>query len=472
MPVAALLGGATGRITLDQEQFGLGGVTLLAIGKLAGQAGNVHHALAPGQLARLFRGLARGGGVDHLGDDRAAMRGVFLQPFGELVRHQAFKRLAHFGGHQLVLGLRTELGIGELDRDDRGQPLAHVIAGQRDLFLLQQPRLVSIIVERAGERGAEGGQMRAAIALRDVVGEAQDVFVIAVIPFQRDVDGHIVARAIDGDRLGHQRLLVAIEPLHERGDPAFIIELHRLAIGMARIGEEQPNARIEEGQLTIAMFELVEIELGNLEGGGARQEGDARALLVRRAEHLQRRDRITEREAHIMLLPVAPDVEIKPFAERVDHRHANAVQPARHLVGIAFGGIFKLTAGVQLGHDDFGRRHAFFGVDAGGDAAAIILDRHRAIGVERDVDPVAMPGQRFVDRIVRHFEHHVVQAGTIIGIADIHAGAFADCVEPFEHLDRIGAVIVRIGVFCHGKPIGFVPRKRKQNGRVRIAACT
>jgi hypothetical protein len=57
----------------------------------------------------------------------------------------------------------------------------------------RMPDFLGIIVERAGQRGAEGGEVRAAIALRDVVGEAQDVFVIAVVPFQRDIDADAVA---------------------------------------------------------------------------------------------------------------------------------------------------------------------------------------------------------------------------------------------------------------------------------------
>ena len=42
-------------------------------------------------------------------------------------------------------------------------------------------------------RGAEGGEVRAAIALRDVVGEAQDVFVVRIVPFQRYVDPDPIA---------------------------------------------------------------------------------------------------------------------------------------------------------------------------------------------------------------------------------------------------------------------------------------
>jgi len=165
-----------------------------------------------------------------------------------------------------------------------------------------------------------------------------------------------------------------------------------------------------------------------------------------------------------MLLLVAEDREIEPFGECVDHRHADAVQPARYLIGIVVGRILELPARVELGHDHFGGGDALFGVNAGRDAATIILYRDRAIGVERDVDPVAMPGERFVDRVVGNLEHHMVEARSVVGIADIHAGAFADRVEALEHLDRIGAIVVGIGVFCHSEHIGIRLPERKQNG--------
>src|SRR3546814_16056042 len=79
--------------------------------------------------------------------------GIFLEPFGHPVGHQAFERLADLAADQLVLGLRAEFGVGQLDRDDRGQAFAHILAGQADLLLLEQPRLLAIAVERAGQRG-------------------------------------------------------------------------------------------------------------------------------------------------------------------------------------------------------------------------------------------------------------------------------------------------------------------------------
>src|SRR5262249_8199481 len=55
--IAALLGGAARAIALDDEQFGLGRIALLAIGELAGQGGDVERTLPARELPRLARGL-------------------------------------------------------------------------------------------------------------------------------------------------------------------------------------------------------------------------------------------------------------------------------------------------------------------------------------------------------------------------------------------------------------------------------
>ena len=51
-----------------------------------------------------------------------------------------------------------------------------------------------------------------------------------------------------------------------------------------------------------------------------------------------------------------------------------------------------------------------------------------------------MAGQGFVDRIVHHLVDHVMQAGAVVGVADIHAGALAHRVETAQNLDRIRAI--------------------------------
>jgi hypothetical protein len=47
-----------------------------------------------------------------------------------------------------------------------------------------------------------------------------------------------------------------------------------------RVGEDHSDAGVQEGELAVAMLELVEVELDDLEGLRAGQEGDARALLA------------------------------------------------------------------------------------------------------------------------------------------------------------------------------------------------
>ena len=66
-------------VALDDEQFGFGGILLLAVGELAGQRGNAERALAR-QFARLAGGFARGGGLDHLADDHLGLGRMFLEP--------------------------------------------------------------------------------------------------------------------------------------------------------------------------------------------------------------------------------------------------------------------------------------------------------------------------------------------------------------------------------------------------------
>ena len=54
-----------------------------------------------------------------------------------------------------------------------------------------------------------------------------------------------------------------------------------------------------------------------------------------------------------------------------------------------------------------------------------------------------------------NLEHHVVEAGPVVGVADIHAGALAHRVEALEDLDAVGAIFILVGIGCHGSQIGW-----------------
>ena len=207
------------------------------------------------------------------------------------------------------------------------------------------------------------------------------------------------------------------------------------------------------------MLERCEIIFDIGEGFGRGEErhlGAALALGV--ADHLQRRYRVAMDKFDVVFLAVAPDPQLQLARQRIDHGDADAVQAAGNLVGV----LVELSAGVQLGHDDLGRRNAFALVDVDRNAAAIIAHRHRTIGVEHDFDRLGVAGQRLVDAVVDDLVHHVMQAGTVVGVADIHARPLAHGVEALQHPDRFRAIfdgngMLRFGRclprrFCHVRP--------------------
>ena len=98
-------------------------------------------------------------------------------------------------------------------------------------------------------------------------------------------------------------------------------------------------------------------------------------------------------------------------------------------------------------------------------AAAVVDDRDRAVDVDRDVDLIAVPGQRLVDRVVDDFVDEMVQAGRT-GRADVHRRPLADGLEPFEDLDLVGGIVVDVG--GRALAVVFDGRVRRVNGAVRL----
>ena len=83
-------------------------ILFLAVGELAGQAGDIERALAAGQVAGLARGFAGAGGVDDLAGDGAGLVGVFLQELLQTCTERALNDRPDLGTDQLLLGLRGE----------------------------------------------------------------------------------------------------------------------------------------------------------------------------------------------------------------------------------------------------------------------------------------------------------------------------------------------------------------------------
>ena len=61
-----------------------------------------------------------------------------------------------------------------------------------------------------------------------------------------------------------------------------------------------------------------------------------------------------------------------------------------------------------------------------------------------DDDVITMSRQRLIDRVIDDLEHHMMQACSIGGIADVHAWTLTHSLKALEHLDRVGAVCITI----------------------------
>ena len=298
-----------------------------------------------------------------------ASDGILLEPCGQRLVEHAFDHRAHFRRDQLVLRLRGEFGIRHLDGQHRGQAFAAIVAGERHLFLLGQAGGVGVAGDLPGQRAAKAGEMRAAVALRNVVGEAEHVLVVTVVPPQRRFHADTVALAAYDDGLGDEGRLGAIEITHEGLDAAIVLHLLDLALGVTIVGEHDAHAGIEEGEFTQAVLQGGVVELDHGEGARRGQERHLGAALAAGiADRRQRRHRVAVAKLDEVLLTVAPDAQLQPRRQRVHHGDADPVQAARDLVGV----LIEFPASMQLGHDDLGGRHALRLVDAGRDAAAVV----------------------------------------------------------------------------------------------------
>ena len=272
---------------------------------------------------------------------------------------------------ELGLRLALELRLAELDRDDRGEALDHVLAEQVLVLLLERARGARVGVHRARERGTEAREVRAALVRVDVVRERVHRLGVRRVPLHRDLDVALLARAREGDDVRVRRILRGVDVADEVGDAALVAE-GLVPLAAALVDQLEAEARGQEGHLAHARRQHVELELAILEDVEVGHEDDGRAGLVgvrERAARDQLGRRIAARERLRVLDAVAVDREVEVLAERVHDRHADAVEPAGDLVALAA----ELSAGMQLGQHDGGRGQALVLHHVDGDPTAVVV---------------------------------------------------------------------------------------------------
>src|SRR5207342_3094817 len=120
-----------------------------------------------------------------------------------------------------------ELGVRQLDRDDRGQTLTGVLAGRRLLEILPEASALGVGVDGARERALEADQVASTLVGVDVVGERVDALVVRVVPLHRDLDRDAVLLRLEEDRRVED-ILRLVEELDEADDAA--LELEEVAL--------------------------------------------------------------------------------------------------------------------------------------------------------------------------------------------------------------------------------------------------
>ena len=190
-------------------------------------------------------------------------RRVLFEKRAEPIVDDALDDALDFGVAELRLGLALELRLRNLDRDDGRHAFADVVAADALGELFREVVLRRVVVDRARQRRAEPGEVRAAFGRVDVVREGVGRLGVAVVPLQRDFDDDVVALAGHDDRLLVDGRLVLVQELDELADAALVEE--RVVLAVALVVDRDRDAGVQERELAQPLRERLEAELGGLE---------------------------------------------------------------------------------------------------------------------------------------------------------------------------------------------------------------
>src|SRR5581483_5118830 len=237
-----------------------------------------------------------------------------------------------------------ELRVGQLDRDDRGQALAHVLAGEVLFLLFQQLLVARVPVDDRGERRAEALLVSTALGRVDRVRERVHRLGERTGPLHRDLDRDPVAFFLEVDDRGVHRVLGGVDVPDEVRDAAgVLVAVGARVVRVSLVGDRDGEVLVEERHLLHPPGERLIGPLGGLEDRAVRPEDRRVAALARRLAAGDRAGRLT------LLVGLAPQVAVpayldgQPAGQGVHHAEAATVQTAGHRVGLAV----ELAAGVQ-----------------------------------------------------------------------------------------------------------------------------
>ena len=168
---------------------------------------------------------------------------MLLKVDRELIVHKAVHEGADVGVAELLLGLPFKLCLGELDGDNRGDSLAHILAG--DLIVaLDDVGLLSVSVDDSRQRGFEACLVHTALGGMNVVCEGDHVLVIAVVILQGHLRDSVTLCAGEINHILVNRRLVLVEVAHKLPDTALIAHADAVFLSGALILERNGKAAV------------------------------------------------------------------------------------------------------------------------------------------------------------------------------------------------------------------------------------
>ena len=221
--------------------------------------------------------------------------------------------------------------------------------------------------------------MGTAIALWDVVGEAEYVFLIGIVPLHSQFDLYVVPSRVQIEHIFVQWCFIAIEVFDKSFDTALVLET--IFFVDAFITQEDAYPGIQKRQLAQALSEHVIVEIDIAENGGAGLETDFGTGLLSLTDHSQRRQRCTKTVVLLVNLAITTNGQAQGFGQSVHHRHADPMQATGNLVGT----VIELTTSVQHGHDHFGGRTSL-GMLVGGNATTVVRYCHCLVAMNSYTD--------------------------------------------------------------------------------------
>ncbi len=366
----------------------------------------------------------------------------------EVIADGGFHQFGRLHRGQLFLGLALELWIGDKHGQHDRRAAEHVIG--HDLGGLLVLDEIAVTAQSLGKRAAQARFVGAAQGRRH--GVAVGIKELVLILGPGDGPFHSAGAAVElglaekraggqGFALVQDRIQIVFEPAGEVQGGARRC-LGFLGQEVFRAGPADFHAAIEIRLGAAHAIEGFRAELGlgaeNLGVGGEGHRGAAPVGDFARVLQLALGFSPLIRLGPELLVTCHLDGQL--FRQRVDHRETDAMQTAGGLVRFAA----ELTARVQRGHDHFQRRLGLeLGVGVRGDAPAVVPHGNFVAGGEFQINARRLAGDRLVHGVVQDFGDQMMQR-PVVSTADIHAGPAADRFQPFQHLDILGGIGLRL----------------------------